>query len=66
MQLTHGAPDSEERHVGDLGNIVAGENGVSDVNVFDKLISLTRDNPIVGRAIVVHGTFSRSKGIRLG
>lgn len=42
------------RHVGDLGNIRANENGEADVNIKDFIISFTGKNNIVGRAIVVH------------
>lgn len=51
---THGAPDAEVRHVGDLGNVVADDNGVAKLNIQDKLISLTGENNILGRTIVVH------------
>ncbi|XP_041351834.1 superoxide dismutase [Cu-Zn]-like [Gigantopelta aegis] len=50
----HGAPEDEKRHVGDLGNAVAEENGVAEINRTDKLISLTGANSIIGRTIVVH------------
>lgn len=42
------------RHVGDLGNILANESGVADVNIKDSIISFTGNNNIIGRAIVVH------------
>jgi len=50
----HGSPSVSERHVGDLGNVLADENGVVSLEISDtkaKLYSLTT---IVGRAIVVH------------
>jgi len=50
----HGAPDDENRHFGDLGNVVADNSGVAKVNITDKLLSLTGQNSIVGRSLVVH------------
>ncbi|KRT86907.1 hypothetical protein AMK59_2413 [Oryctes borbonicus] len=51
----HGSPDSENRHVGDLGNIVADDKGVAKIQITDKIISLrSGDTNILGRAIVVH------------
>mmetsp|Transcript_29057 Transcript_29057/g.81309 ORF Transcript_29057/g.81309 Transcript_29057/m.81309 type:complete len:151 (+) Transcript_29057:72-524(+) len=50
----HGAPDDENRHVGDLGNIVADDQGVAKVSLSDKQIQLTGANSIIGRSIVVH------------
>lgn len=50
----HGAPDSDVRHVGDLGNIEAGGDGVAKVNITDKVISLEGDRSILGRTLVVH------------
>jgi len=51
---THGGPSDEERHVGDMGNVVS--DGKSDtVLVYeDALISLTGPNSIIGRAVVTH------------
>lgn len=50
----HGAPGDADRHVGDLGNIVANADGIAKVEITDKLIQLTGPNSIIGRAIVVH------------
>jgi len=51
---THGAPTDEERHVGDLGNVTAGADGVAAVNITDKLLNLAGLNSIIGRTMVVH------------
>ena len=50
----HGAPQDEERHVGDLGNIVADANGVSKGSMSDRLIKLHGDTSVVGRSVMVH------------
>uniref|UniRef100_A0A023FAY3 Superoxide dismutase [Cu-Zn] n=1 Tax=Triatoma infestans TaxID=30076 RepID=A0A023FAY3_TRIIF len=50
----HGAPTDEIRHVGDLGNIVAEENGVAKVCICDKVVSLCGPLSIIGRTLVVH------------
>ncbi|PPQ96676.1 hypothetical protein CVT26_010305, partial [Gymnopilus dilepis] len=51
---THGAPTASSRHVGDLGNIEADDNGVANFEISDKLISLNGPRSIIGRAVVVH------------
>jgi Cu-Zn family superoxide dismutase len=51
---THGAPTDDERHVGDLGNVVADEQGEATFEITDKLITLTGPQSVVGRSIVVH------------
>ncbi|XP_073474018.1 superoxide dismutase [Cu-Zn]-like [Aquarana catesbeiana] len=50
---THGGPDDEVRHVGDLGNVTSA-GGVADINIKDKLISLKGEHSIIGRTAVVH------------
>ncbi|XP_068636628.1 superoxide dismutase [Cu-Zn], chloroplastic [Aristolochia californica] len=52
--LTHGAPEDEVRHAGDLGNIVANADGVAEAAIVDKQIPLSGSNSVVGRAFVVH------------
>uniref|UniRef100_A0A0A0QE01 Superoxide dismutase [Cu-Zn] n=1 Tax=Sedum alfredii TaxID=439688 RepID=A0A0A0QE01_9MAGN len=52
--LTHGAPEDEIRHAGDLGNIVANADGVAEATITDNQIPLTGPNAVVGRAFVVH------------
>ncbi|XP_067134649.1 superoxide dismutase [Cu-Zn] [Centruroides vittatus] len=51
---THGSPCDEERHVGDLGNVEAGPDGVAKVNISDSLITLYGPLSILGRSMVVH------------
>jgi len=50
----HSAPNRSERHVGDLGNLVAGEDGNAHYEWTDSYISFTGLNSIIGRAIIVH------------
>ena len=69
--VPHGSPTDPHtsRHFGDLGNVTADANGVAEVNITDKLVSLTGVNSVIGRAVVVHadeddlgrGTFPDSK-----
>lgn len=54
MQLNHGAPKDEIRHVGDLGNIRADSNGVAKTAFSDSLITLMGPRSIIGRGVIVH------------
>jgi Cu-Zn family superoxide dismutase len=51
---THGRPGDEKRHVGDLGNITADDDGKAAINITDSVISLHGPHSVVGRAIIVH------------
>lgn len=51
---THGGPTHEVRHAGDLGNVIAGEDGVAKIDIVDKNISLSGNLGILGRTVVVH------------
>ena len=50
----HGAPTDEERHVGDLGNLEADENGVAHYERTDTVIAFFGPHSVIGRAIIVH------------
>lgn len=51
---THGGPNDDERHVGDMGNVEA--DGKSDTTYVyeDALIQLTGPHTIIGRSVVTH------------
>ncbi len=51
----HGAPDDEERHMGDMGNITADADGNATIDYVDSRIVLNGPNSIMGRGIVIHG-----------
>lgn len=50
------------RHVGDLGNVTAEENGVAEVSLKDSQISLSGAHSIVGRTMVVSSQVLRVCG----
>jgi Cu-Zn family superoxide dismutase len=50
----HGRPSDAHRHVGDLGNVTAGADGVANVDMFDRMLRLDGEHSILGRSIVVH------------
>ncbi len=50
----HGAPADSVRHVGDLGNIVADDNGVGYYERIDSVLSFTGAHSIIGRSVVIH------------
>lgn len=50
----HGAPTDSVRHVGDLGNIVADDNGVGYYERIDSVLSFTGTHSIIGRSVVIH------------
>jgi Cu-Zn family superoxide dismutase len=54
----HGPPTAsrEQRHLGDLGNIVANEEGVAIAQIKASELTLTETDGIIGRAIVVHAS----------
>jgi Cu-Zn family superoxide dismutase len=56
INAPHGAPDSadDKHHLGDLGNVVAGQDGTADYSGVAKNVTLTGANNIDGRVLVVH------------
>ena len=50
----HGGPNDKERHVGDLGNIIANSKGISKMKFDDKIIKLRGKYSIIGRSVVIH------------
>ncbi|KAI7899988.1 copper/zinc superoxide dismutase [Cokeromyces recurvatus] len=51
---THGAPETEVRHAGDLGNIVANEKGEANLKIEDSQVKLIGPYSVIGRTIIVH------------
>ena len=50
----HGAPEDENRHAGDLGNVTVGDDGKVNFTIVDSQIPLSGPDSIIGRAVVVH------------
>ena len=53
--MVHGGPDTEVRHVGDLGNVEANADGVANLDYEDRLVSLHGVESVIGRSCVCHG-----------
>ena len=54
FEKTHGGPKSRNRHLGDLGNLIADKNGDAKLDVYDKEIELFGKFRVIGRSCVVH------------
>lgn len=52
--MPHAGPMDEERHVGDMGNLIANENGVAEYIYLDEKIDLGGVYSVLGLAVVVH------------
>ncbi|XLS63153.1 hypothetical protein HN51_017381, partial [Arachis hypogaea] len=50
----HEALADHHRHAGDLGNILAGLDGVAEISITDSQIQLNGVHSILGMAVVVH------------
>lgn len=50
----HGDPASDKRHVGDLGNIEADNNGIAHYEHVDTMATLYGPHSIIGRAVILH------------
>ncbi len=50
----HASPTSDQRHVGDMGNIPAGPEGNGELTYTDPIIQLNGKHSVVGRAVVIH------------
>lgn len=50
----HGSPSGNERHAGDMGNVVANEKGIAQMEYFDTHLRLNGSNSIIGHSIIVH------------
>ncbi|KAJ3589392.1 hypothetical protein NHX12_010237 [Muraenolepis orangiensis] len=51
---THAGPTDADRHVGDLGNVRAGEDGIAHINITDHMLTLNGLQSIIGRTMVIH------------
>jgi Cu-Zn family superoxide dismutase len=50
----HGGPASAKRHVGDLGNLTADQNGSAAKEFKDSVLKLSGPHSILGRGVIVH------------
>jgi Cu/Zn superoxide dismutase len=54
MNQPHGGPNSAQHHAGDFGNVVANDKGKVRQTTTLRWMTLTGDQSIVGRAVLVH------------
>ena len=56
FNVSHGSPEDpvSKRHVADLGNIIANEEGRAAIDIKDRLITVNGIYSVIGRAFIVH------------
>lgn len=60
---THGGPGDINRHIGDLGNVVADNQGNVNQLLADNVVSLCGDYSVIGRGLTIHnGTDDLGRG----
>ncbi|MBI2620363.1 MAG: superoxide dismutase family protein [Ignavibacteriales bacterium] len=52
--MPHSGSSDTKRHVGDLGNIEADQDGNAQLDYVDSVVSLSGKNCIIGHAVIVH------------
>lgn len=52
--MPHAGREAAQRHVGDLGNVIANDKGIADADFVDTVLALEGKHSVVGRAIIVH------------
>lgn len=52
--VDHAGPEATTRHIGDLGNITADENGNAVYERLDTVVSFSGTNTIIGKGFIVH------------
>lgn len=52
--MPHGAPTDVKRHVGDLGNLEADEEGMAHYERVDEYVAFSGPHSIIGLAVIVH------------
>lgn len=52
--MPHGGPENMERHVGDLGNLEADEEGFAHYERIDEHLAFAGPHSIIGRGVIVH------------
>ena len=50
----HGGPGKKERHVGDLGNLIANHKGEAMYTFYDDVVKLKGKANILGRGLIIH------------
>lgn len=50
----HAGPESEIRHVGDLGNLESTESNAAMLERFDAMLTFDGPNSILGKAVIIH------------
>jgi len=52
--MPHSSPTDTERHMGDLGNLIADEEGIATVDFVDEVLEMDGIFSILGYGVVVH------------
>ena len=53
-EKNHGGRRSNERHLGDLGNVKANEDGIVQTSFTDHHVKLRGKYSVIGRSVIVH------------
>ena len=50
----HAGHDAAKRHVGDMGNVEADSSGKAHLELTDNMMTMSGENSIIGRGVIVH------------